>query len=59
MQWRIEERTDLEFLQDIDRARTQLGREVDQVVVRQPLHVERRGLGRERLRCRQFLAGNI
>jgi hypothetical protein len=53
------ERTDAVIRDRFDRLGAQLGSEVDQVVVRDALHVERRRLGRERLRAHRLLARHV
>jgi hypothetical protein len=46
-------------LQDLDCLRAQLRREVDEVLLRRALQIERRRLGRDRLRRRRALAGHV
>ena len=54
---RREERTELVLRGHLQRLRLQLRREVDQIVERDALPIERRRLGRERLRRRGFSPG--
>ena len=56
---RLEERTHPDPLEPLQRHLAELRREVDQVVLGDPLHLVGGRTGRERLRRRQLLAGNL
>ena len=59
VQRRLEERTPVVGLQEVERGLPQLRGEVDEVVHAQALHVVRRGLGGVRLRLGQLLARHL
>src|SRR5690606_18404259 len=53
------DRTDFVVADGLDRLSTELGGEVDQVVVGEPLELESRGLRRDRLRRGVVLSGDV